>query len=157
MTPLAGLSPGERILRSWPARSPGDRAGRPVSGEISLTNHRFLFITRVGILGGSRSVTYDRSVPLETIGGAAPHRTEMRIGYGDRMILEGVDIAGATYELGREGSSRSVLTEIASARRARRNELGLPEDITACRSCGRWSAFGTTLCESCARADPVSR
>ena len=81
----------------------------------------------------------------------------MRIGYGDRMVLDGVEVGGATYELGRERRSREILEATASARRARRLELGLADDIGPCRSCGRWGAAGTVLCEGCARAqkDPT--
>jgi hypothetical protein len=142
--------PGERTLRSWAARSPGAAANRSVSGNLILTDRRLLCVTKGGLFGRSRSPGTDRSLLLEEVGGAAPHRSEMRIGYGDRMILEGVEISGAVYELGREAPSRAILTEIGAARQARRKELGLPEDIAPCRSCGRWIPVGSTLCASCA-------
>ncbi|MGA8605174.1 MAG: hypothetical protein WB788_09005 [Thermoplasmata archaeon] len=115
-----------------------------------LTNRRLVFVSKAGLFGRSRSAAGERSLFLEGLGGAAPHRSEMRIGYGDRMILEGIEIAGTVYELGREAPSRAVLTEIAAARQARRKELGLPDDVTPCRSCGRWVPVGATLCASCA-------
>ncbi len=143
------LLPGEKSLRSWAARSSGDAPNRPASGNLVLTNRRLVFVTKGGLFGKSRSTGTDRSLRLEEVGGAAPHRSEMRIGYGDRMILEGVEIAGAVYELGRDAPSRAILTEIAAARQARRKELGLPDDISPCRSCGRWIPVGATLCASC--------
>ncbi|MGP8075389.1 MAG: hypothetical protein ACLP8Y_01420 [Thermoplasmata archaeon] len=152
MTRLPELSPGERILRSWPVRTPGAADGRAASGDLFLTNRRLLFIAKAGLLGRSHPPTSDRSISLEGVGGAAPRRTEMRIGYGDRMILEGVDVDGAVYELGREASSRTMLAEISTARRARRAELGLSDDISTCQSCGRWNALEKIFCESCARA-----
>jgi len=157
MTPAPDLVPGERTLRSWPARCSVDPASRPVSGELILTNRRLLFATKARVFGGSRPTGSDRSTMLEGIGGANPHRSEMKIGYGDRMILEGIEIAGAVYELGREAQSRAILEEIASARRARRKELGLPDDIASCRSCGRWIAAGTSDCASCAPERKTSR
>ncbi|MGD0589066.1 MAG: hypothetical protein ABSA63_09810 [Thermoplasmata archaeon] len=152
MTPTPELSPGERILRAWPARTPTAAPGHPTSGDLFLTNRRILFMAKGGLFGRSHPPTSARSMSLEGIGGAAPHRTELRIGYGDRMVLEGIELDGAVFELGREASSRTVLAEIASARRARRKELGLPDDITPCQSCGRWNALGKGLCESCAPA-----
>jgi len=65
------------------------------------------------------------------------------------MILEGVEVDGAVYELGRETPSRPVLELVAAAREARRTELGLEADIAPCRSCGRWVARGIPLCDSC--------
>ena len=140
MTPAPDLFPGERTLRSWPARAAGEAKGRSVSGELTLTSHRLLFVAKGRLLGRSRPVASDRSVSLEGIGGAAPHRSEMRVGYGDRMMLEGVEVAGAVYELGRDAPSAAVLAEIAAARQARRRELGLPDDLSVCRFCGRWVA-----------------
>jgi hypothetical protein len=157
MTAGADLAPGELVLRSWPARFSGGANSRPTSGELTLTNRRLFFSARAGFFGRSRTGSPVSSVPLENIGGGAPHPTEMPIGYGDRMILDGVDVGGATYELGRERRSQEILQAIASARRARRLELGLADDISPCRSCGRWGAAGTTLCEGCARAQKVPR
>jgi len=150
MTSSPALTPGERVVRTWPARSPGSTAGRSVSGDLVLTNHRLLFVPKAGFFGGSRTAGAGRSVPLEEIGGAAPHRTEMRIGYGDRMTIEGVVVGGESYELGRDQPARLILGEIAAARRARRREVGLPEDLADCRSCGRWVSTGQPLCTICA-------
>jgi hypothetical protein len=157
MTPDEPFGPGERPIKSWPARAAGDKANRPVAGDLVLTNRRLLFTAKGGVLTRSRPTGSDRSIALETIGGAAPHRTEMRIGYGDRMMIEGVEIAGTVYELGREASSRAILTEIALARQLRRRELGLPDDIAPCGSCGRWIPAGSTLCASCAGVRKVAR
>jgi hypothetical protein len=157
MTPEADLEPGERVLASWSARVPGRGSARAVTGTLRLTNHRLVFAEKSGLLGRSRSPTTSLSVPLEGIGGAAPHRSEMRIGYGDRMVIEGIEIAGLTYELGREVSSRAVLERIASARELRRTELGLAHDLETCRSCGRWIAKGAAVCSSCARAPGANR
>ncbi|MGA8710857.1 MAG: hypothetical protein WB786_06480 [Thermoplasmata archaeon] len=156
MTPTPELSPGERLLRAWPARTPAATPGHPTSGNLFLTNRRLFFVAKAGLFGRSHPPTSDRPMSLEGIGGAAPHRTEMRIGYGDRMTLEGIEVDGAIYELGRAASSRTMLAEIASARRARRTELELPDDIIPCQSCGRWNALGKVLCESCvpARKNP---
>jgi len=150
MTSSPALTPGERVVRTWPARSPGSTAGRSVSGDLVLTNHRLLFVPKAGFFGGSRTAGAGRSVPLEEIGGAAPHRNEMRIGYGDRMTIEGVEVGGVSYELGRDMPARLILGEIAAARRARRGEVGLPEDLADCRSCGRWVSTGQLLFTRCA-------
>lgn len=154
MTPPNDLSPGERQLGSWPARSPSGDHGSPATGDLVLTNRRLLFLPKRGLFGRSGPPEAGRSLPLEGIGGAAPRRSEMRIGYGDRMILEGIEVDGTAYELGREASSRGVLEAIAAARESRRNELGLSRDTTPCRSCGRWVAAGTALCAGCARSIP---
>jgi len=140
------------VIRSWTVRFSGDANSRAASGELTLTNRRLVFTAKSGLFGRSRTASPVSSVPLEGIGGGAPHPTEMRIGYGDRMVLDGVEIGGATYELGRERRSREILEAVATARRARRVELGLSDDISPCRSCGRWGAAGTSLCEGCARA-----
>ena len=150
-------APGERIRRSWPAHSPGGPTGRPSSGALILTDRRLVFVAKPGLFGRSREAGPYRSVPLEEIGGASPHRTEMRIGYGGRMVVEGVDVAGMVYELGREVRSDLVLAEIAGARQARRKELGLPDDVAPCSSCGRWVAFGTPRCASCLRTQTPAR
>jgi hypothetical protein len=113
-------------------------------------------VTKTGLFGRSAPTESDRSLLLEELGGAAPHKSEMRIGYGDRMVIEGVEIEGIAYELGREAPSRAILAEIAAARQARRKELGLPDDIAPCRSCGRWIPAGTPLCASCAVSGKTS-
>jgi hypothetical protein len=156
MTSDQDLSPGERMLRSWPARTLGNATSGPASGSLVLTNRRLLFLPKSGLFGRSRPAATNRSAPLEEIGGALPHRSEMRIGYGDKMILEGIEVSGVVYELGREAPTRAILTEIALARQLRRKELGLPEDIAPCHSCGRWIPSGTRLCASCARSQKTS-
>jgi hypothetical protein len=156
MTADAALGPGERLLATWSARVAGSGTVRPASGDLVLTNRRLVFVAKGGVFARSRPAGSDRSLPLETVGGAAPHRSEMRIGYGDRMVIDGIEVGGAVYELGREGNSRATLTAIAAARELRRRELGLPDDLTACGSCGRWVPFGTNRCASCVNARAVS-
>lgn len=151
------LFAGEQTLRSWPARLLGDATTRPTSGTLVLTDRRLLFVAKVGLFGRSPPRGNVRSVLLEELGGAAPHQSEMRIGYGDRMVLEGVEFAGVAYELGREPPGQLVLNEVAAARQRRRRELGLPDDIAPCRSCGRWIPSGTGLCASCLRSRKPSR
>jgi len=157
MTPEPELEPGERLIATWPARALSTPGARPVSGSLQLTDRRLLFLGKSGLFGRSRSPAHDRSVPLERIGGADPHPFELPIGYGDRMVLAGIDIAGSTYELGREASSMRVLEQIASARELRRRGLGLPDDVQSCSSCGRWVAKGTPVCAKCARSQPSLR
>lgn len=157
MTPGPDDSSTERTLRSWPARRVASGGARSVSGELVLTDRRLRFVPRSGLFGRSGSGGDGASTPLEEIGRGVPHRTEMRIGYGDRMILEGITIGEETYEFGREPTSQSALTEIASVRQARRRALALPDDLVACRSCGRWIPVGRILCESCAAPRDAGR
>jgi len=151
MTSHFPLAPGEHEIRVWSARALGKSPGTSPSGQLFLTNRRLAFVERGGLLGRPRPLEGGRSVPLETIGGAGPHQSELRIGYGDRMVIEGIEIAGLVYELGREVRSQVVLVEIAIARQVRRRELGLADDLQPCRACGRWVPLGTKLCASCAR------
>ena len=154
MTDAPSLEPGERLVAAWPVRAVTSPGARPLPGTLQLTDRRLLFLARSGVLGRTRASALDRSVPLEGIGGANPHTTELAIGYGDRMVLAGVEIAGSTYEMGREASSQKVLELIATTRAERRTVLGLPDDVRSCRSCGRWVAKGTPICSNCARLRP---
>jgi hypothetical protein len=139
MTSPSELPPGERQLRSWVARCSGGSAGRPISGELVLTNRRLLFVAKAGRFARSSPSANDRSVPLEGVGSAAPHRTEMRIGYGDRMILEGIQVDGVRYELG-----RGVPTRLHSRKSGRKRTSCEDPEPWSGRYAGsehRWSSF----------------
>ena len=157
MTPGPRLEAGERVLRSWPARSLGNTTTRASSGELVLTTQAIRFEPRPGLFGGARSGRTGRRSPLEHVASASPHRSELRIGYGDRVVFEGVIVAGITYEFGQGIRSRAVLEEIAVARQLRRRELGLPDDLAPCRSCGRWIATESFLCPACSTLRSPSR
>jgi len=149
MTPDANPSDPERILHRWPVRFVGSADSPAESGELVLTERSLRFEPRRGIFSRSRAGAMPASALLETIGEAGPYRTVMRIGYGDRMIVEGATFAGRNYEFGRELTGRAVLTEVALTRAARRKELGLPNDRWPCPKCGRWVSTGPGVCGSC--------
>ena len=121
------LEAEERLLCVWrgePVRPSGD-TDRP--GWLVLTDRRLVFFRRLGFWGTGRPEKPPLFVRrLEEIRSVEPQRLWMRIGYGDRVEMEGVAIDGWAVRLDRATPSRGLIEEIDRARRARRTALGLP-------------------------------
>jgi hypothetical protein len=117
---------------------------------LVLTNRRCLFLRRAGLLGGRRfekDPVFSRA--LEDLPAARPHRFYLRIGYGDRMEIPGLDLAGHEFQLDRETPSRNVLRQIAAARATRLAELRNPISGGVCNACGAWSSESSSRCPAC--------
>lgn len=121
------LEPEERLLQLWPGEParPDGNVDRP--GWLVLTDRRLLFFRRVGRWGSGRlerPPLFARR--LEEIRSLERRTLWMKIGYGDRVGMEGIAIDGWAVRLGREAPSSEMTEHIHRARRARRAALGLP-------------------------------
>jgi hypothetical protein len=150
---IPGLAAGEHVVQSWPAQIlRGDKPSTR-QGLLVLTDRRCLFLHRVGFLGG-RKFEMDSSLAgsLSDIQTAFPKRFSINIGYGDHMEVNGLEIQGRGFHLDRATSARSILVEIAKARRNRLSEMGTPGQVYTCGSCGAWSATPSRRCSQCGGA-----
>jgi hypothetical protein len=122
---IPGLNPGEQVVHAWPAQAvlAGEASLR--RGRLVLTNHRCLFFRRAGVFNGHR---LERApvfaTQLEDLASAHPRRFFLRIGYGDRMEVGGVEVSGREFQLDRDTDPLEILAEIAKARTVRLAELG---------------------------------
>jgi hypothetical protein len=153
---IPGLTPGERVIGSWPAQRVEVGTSSQRRGVLVLTNLRSLFLVRAGLLGGRRIVEQPVfAAALQDLNAANPNRSYLRIGYGDRMEIPGLVLAGHGFQLDRETPSRNVLLHIASARVARLMELGEPVPPVACSACGAWGSEPAPRCSSCGTPYPA--
>jgi hypothetical protein len=147
---IPGLGPGERVISSWSAQAVEGGNVSLRRGLLVLTNRRCLFLRRAGLLGGRR---FEKdpvfAAALERLRTASPHRFYLRIGYGDRMEIPGINLTGHEFQLDRETPSRSVLLRIADARASRLAELRDPISGGVCNACGAWSAEPSDRCAIC--------
>lgn len=111
------LEDGETLTSSWPVeavRAPGSR-GTP--GWLVLTDRRVLFYRRGGLLGGRSAVhPPEWSTPLGELQTVSACQFTIRIGYGDQVLLPGVELDGHRFILNRETPSAPVLAAIGAAR-----------------------------------------
>jgi hypothetical protein len=120
---IPGLGPEERIVHAWPAQSVQAGEVSLRRGLLVLTNQRCLFLRRAGMLSGRRFESSPAfATPLEALTSAHPRRFTLRIGYGDRMEIGGVEISGREFQLDRETDPLEILAEIAKARTGRLTE-----------------------------------
>jgi hypothetical protein len=147
---IPGLGPGERVVGSWPAQLV--QSGEKVSGRgwLILTNQRCLFFRRAGLFGGQRlEMAPTFTSRLEDLSTGRPRRFFLRIGYGDKMEIGGIEIGSHEFQLDRESAPMRVLWEISNARAARLRELGMADTSAVCTACGTWSPKLVARCSEC--------
>jgi hypothetical protein len=122
-----GLGGGERWLGAWPVEAALPDGGTGPSGWLVLTSRRTAFYRKLGLFGSGRLEKPPQfSWPLEDVRSVESRRYEMKIGYGDRLVIPGVAVNGQGFRLNRETPSPGVVEALERARKARRSELGLP-------------------------------
>lgn len=122
---VPGLGPGERVLGVWPAQAVQGGEASLRRGRLVLTTHRCSFLRRARLLSGNR---WEKdpvfTTRLEDLTSAHPRQFHLRIGYGDRIEIGGLEIGGCEFQLDRGTDPLEILAEIAKARAGRIAELG---------------------------------
>jgi hypothetical protein len=121
------LGPDERIVKSWPgqATKPGESTWR--RGRLILTDRRCLIFLREGLFNRERLANKPIFVvSLERLDSLGPRQFFLRIGYGDKMEIGGIELNGQEFQLGRESAPLEVVSDIAKARTARLKDLSGP-------------------------------
>ncbi len=117
--PSFPVAENEAVLRRWVAElvGPGESV---VSGELVLTDRQCAFVPARGFLRRPRGRS-DATVRwrLEEVRTFSSRRFFLRIGYGDRIELGGVEINGTEFRLGRVTRPEEVLEAIQDARSRR--------------------------------------
>ncbi len=112
----------ERVVRHWPAESARADGEADRSGWLILTDRRLLFVRRGGWRARAQDAeSPDVTLPLESIRQIEARPFQMRIGYGDRVVIPGIAIDGHAFRLPRETPAEEVRFVLEQAARSRRS------------------------------------
>lgn len=118
------LEPGEKLRGRWRVEPVGPDGSVEGTVWLVLTDRTLRIYPGGGLLSRGRigkSPTWVRR--LEGLGSVDRERYELKIGYGDRVLLEGLSLEGTHLRFPRGLSAVQVRAQVEQARRARREEL----------------------------------